>query len=301
MVKKNIVEIPPKAKLIISKERFSQQLKEQIEKGRELLNIQVRKVGYSQKSPFVYPPSSSKVEYDSGELEAFEDKKTKWTDYCLELLKSSFDIPNNEYYKEFENLIQYDNIFGSPDCLADYKKGIRMRTQNLESVLERIDLIPTTINGDSSRVHTNTTTASTVSNKNVFVVYGHDNAMKLEIVSFLSVELNLNPISLDLQPSGGKTIIEKFEKYAAEVGYAVVLMSPDDDADVDGQIFKRARQNVILELGYFIAKLGRSNLCIIQKGEVEIPSDIAGILHVKFASNWKHELLKELKNAGVSV
>ena len=302
MAKKNTIAVLPKAELTISKEEFCQLLTRQIEKGKELLKIQVRNLGFTRTSRFVYPSTAMKVEYDNEEFEEFKDKKMKWVNYCLEVLKQSFNIPNNEYYKDFENETPYDAILGTSDRLADYKKEIQRKIQNLESLRERVYLIPTVVRENHSELqNTNTSKASMVNEKNIFVVYGHDERMKLEIENFLSVKLKLHPISLDTQPNGGQTIIEKFEKFASEVSYAVVLMSPDDDAEVNGQIFKRARQNVIMELGYFIAKLGRSKVCILQKGDVEIPSDIAGILHVKYEKNWEMGLLTEIKNAGVPV
>ena len=102
------------------------------------------------------------------------------------------------------------------------------------------------------------------------------------------------------------TIIEKFEE-ESNVGFAVVLMSDKDDmgAEVGSSDYKpRARQNVILELGYFIGRLGRKNhVCVLKKGNVEVPSDILGVVYKSFSNNddgWKFALAKELKAAGYS-
>ena len=110
--------------------------------------------------------------------------------------------------------------------------------------------------------------------KKVFVVYGHDRIMKLEVENFLRSRLKLDVVALDEEPNGGRTIIEKFEHYSKDCAFAVILMSPDDDVEVNGQIFKRARQNVVLELGYFMAKLGRKKVCALVRGDIEKPSDI---------------------------
>ena len=105
------------------------------------------------------------------------------------------------------------------------------------------------------------------------------------------------------QPNQGRTIIEKYEQSAAEVGFAVVLMTPDDmgaavSSDVQNQ---RARQNVIFELGYFAGKLGRGRVCLLRKGNVEIPSDLFGVVYTDMdpAEGWKSALVKELKAAGI--
>lgn len=135
--------------------------------------------------------------------------------------------------------------------------------------------------------------------KQVFVVYGHDKLMKLEVENFLKDDLHLDVIALDEKPNQNRTIIGKFEHYSKDAGFAVILMSPDDKMEVDDRIYKQARQNVVLEMGYFMAKLGRSNVSVVIKGDVEKPSDISGILHLPFSGNWKYELRRELKAAGV--
>jgi predicted nucleotide-binding protein len=85
------------------------------------------------------------------------------------------------------------------------------------------------------------------------------------------------------------TIIQKFQIHAGKVGYAFVLLTPDDmggSANTKHPVLKpRARQNVILELGYFMGKLGLDRVCCLSKGEVDPPSDIGGILFVKYSNN----------------
>jgi predicted nucleotide-binding protein len=97
----------------------------------------------------------------------------------------------------------------------------------------------------------------------------------------------------------GRTVIEKFEQ-CADVGFAVVLLTPDDPL-TNGAM--RARQNVILELGYFIGKLGRARVCALKKGHMEIPSDIFGVLfkQADAANEWRAELVRELQAAGYKV
>jgi predicted nucleotide-binding protein len=130
--------------------------------------------------------------------------------------------------------------------------------------------------------------AATKSNR-VFIVHGHDHASKNELELFLK-ELGLDPIVLHRQPDEGQTVIEKFEKYS-DVGYAFVLLTPDDIgypaaddllADEMRSKAKRARQNVVLEFGYFIGRLSRANVCCLYMGGVELPSDIHGLLYKEF-------------------
>jgi len=65
----------------------------------------------------------------------------------------------------------------------------------------------------------------------------------------------------------------------------------------------RARQNVILELGYFNGKLSRRRVCALYKPNVEIPSDYQGVLYVELdtAGAWRTKLAQELVEAGFSI
>jgi predicted nucleotide-binding protein len=140
--------------------------------------------------------------------------------------------------------------------------------------------------------------------KNIFLVHGHDGIAKKKVADFIK-ELGLNPIILHEQPNGGKTIIEKFEAHAAEVYFAVVVMTPDDVAhQVSKAVVKeaRARQNVVFEFGYFIGKLGRKNVVAIKEESVAVPSDMDGVIYLPLddSGEWKKDLVRELKNAGVS-
>lgn len=101
-------------------------------------------------------------------------------------------------------------------------------------------------------------------------------------------------------PNQGQTIIEKFES-AADVGFAVVLLTPDDLASSakSETLDARARQNVIFELGFFAGKLGRGRVCLLRKGHVEIPSDLYGVIYTDMdpADGWQTKLVRELKTA----
>ena len=143
---------------------------------------------------------------------------------------------------------------------------------------------------------------SSGSNSKVFVIHGHDEAAKLDVARFLE-QLDLEPVILAEQPSGGRTIMEKVEAHA-DVGYAVALLTADDFGSRQGDdaVRPRARQNVIFELGYFIGRLGRERVCALTKGQPEIPSDYSGVVYIPMASDaWKMELIKELKAAGFDV
>jgi predicted nucleotide-binding protein len=119
-----------------------------------------------------------------------------------------------------------------------------------------------------------------IKSEKIFIVHGHNEEMKLTAARLIE-KLGLKPIILHEQPNKGRTIIEKFERLTQDISFAIVLLSADDEK-ADGKY--QARQNVILEWGYFIAKLGRENVVALydestESDSLEIPSDISGILY----------------------
>lgn len=138
--------------------------------------------------------------------------------------------------------------------------------------------------------------------RRVFVVHGRDEAMRDKVVNLL-YKAKCTPIVLSEQVNAGQTIVEKIEKYG-EVEFAVVLLSPDDEGALAGeQLQPRARQNVLLELGYFFGRLKRNKLAILMKGHVEFPSDFAGVVWYLLDDGgaWKTSLAKEIDAAGISI
>jgi len=139
----------------------------------------------------------------------------------------------------------------------------------------------------------------------VFIVHGQEEATKLSVARYLE-KLGVKPVILQEQINRGMSLIEKFEDYAAKAGFAVILMTPDDFGYPVGKEEgkkHRARQNVVLELGYFFAKLGRDKTIVLTKGEIEFPSDVMGIVYEKIdnGEGWKLTLARELKEAGFEV
>ncbi|WP_255345123.1 TIR domain-containing protein [Acaryochloris sp. CCMEE 5410] len=61
--------------------------------------------------------------------------------------------------------------------------------------------------------------------------------------------------------------------------------------------------SLLVELGYMAAKIGRKRVCVLRKGNVEIPSDFLGVLYIDIdsAGAWRFTLAKELKVAGLNV
>lgn len=135
----------------------------------------------------------------------------------------------------------------------------------------------------------------------VFIVHGQDNELKNEIARFIE-EIGLNTIILHEKENKGDTIIEKIERYSEEANYAIILYTPCDKGckNNENDLKPRARQNVIFEHGYFVAKFGRKNVVAILKDNVEIPSDISGIVYINY-KDYKFDLMKELKSVGFNI
>lgn len=146
-----------------------------------------------------------------------------------------------------------------------------------------------------------------VSNRKIFVVYGHDDIARTQLDALLR-RWDLEPIILDQQASGGMTIIEKLEEYGSDVGYAIVLATPDDEgkANKESSYKLRVRQNVVLELGMFLAKLGREKVAILLKeaDNFEKPSDIQGLIYIPFQNKVDEVsicLIRELARQGYEI
>ena len=126
-------------------------------------------------------------------------------------------------------------------------------------------------------------------NNKVFIVYGRDLASRDNLVRMLQ-SWNVESLAIDSLPVQGRTIIEQLEHYIPQTNFGIVLATPDDMGYLAGHESEakyRARQNVVLELGMLLSKLGRSRIAIVLKNcdDFERPSDIEGILYLQFDKN----------------
>jgi len=141
--------------------------------------------------------------------------------------------------------------------------------------------------------------------RRVFIVHGHNESLKQSVARLLD-RLDFEPVILHEQPNKGRTVIEKFIDYS-DVAFAVVLLTGDDRgglADKPARSYRlRARQNVVLELGYFLGRLGRDRVVAIHEENVEIPSDYTGVLFIPHDESgaWQLLLAKEMKGVGLKV
>jgi predicted nucleotide-binding protein len=143
--------------------------------------------------------------------------------------------------------------------------------------------------------------------RRIFVVHGRDGALKSEVARFLE-RLNLEPVILHEQPDKGATIFDKLLTELSDVGYAFVLISPDDRGSLaeEKKTQPRARQNVVFEHGLLVGRLGSKRVCAVVKGAVEVPSDLQGVVykHIPHGGSIDAiaiELVRELVGAGYEI
>lgn len=144
---------------------------------------------------------------------------------------------------------------------------------------------------------------STQQTNKVFLVHGRADAPKAEVARFLE-KLGLEVTILHERPNRGRSLIAKFEQEAADVSFAVVLMTADDEGGLKGDEARpRARQNVVFELGFFIGRLGADRVCALVQEGVERPSDFEGVAYVSLDAlgAWKAEVTKELAAAKLPI
>ncbi len=229
----------------------------------------------------------------------------KWNDYNKELLNVTFTTPKfaEEYSYAFSRAISM-KIGGPPSPMETFQwrmEDLKIKIRTLESILERLELIP--VAQGVVEIKPEVREQRTPGNS-VFVVHGHDEAIKQSVARLLE-KLGLQPIILHEKATEGRTIIEKLEHYS-DVDFAVILLTPDDigaDKEKPSDLRPRARQNVILELGFFLGVLSRKRVCPLYRGPMELPSDYMGVGYVLMddAGAWKYDLAKELRAAGFDV
>lgn len=263
--------------LVIEKEDFKEKLQKRITLGDKLIE-------------------KTRNEKD---FDVLDKELRDWSDYNLELLKQSFDIPENEYKKEYYDAGEYKGIITKDsDLIIIIREIVTRYNECLIRLLNKVEIL---------RVFTpekKIVKKDSNSKNEVFIVHGHDETAKTKTARFIE-RLGFKPIILHEQASGSKTVIEKIEAYS-NVGFGIVLYTPCDvgaKKTKSPQLKNRARQNVVFEHGFLIGKIGRENVCALVKDEIETPNDISGVVYVKMDDEdaWHLKLAKELRNSGYEV
>lgn len=252
-------EPKPPAKLLISRDDAKSRLQERIQKGLELKQAQIN---------------------SREALDAAKNDFSKWNSFNAELLKRIFST--EELAEEYSRWIGISVVAMRETSLgekiADLYKNIDQKIHRIDSIIERLELIPLNNAATSAAVPADESNQSSAKTKKVFVVHGHDEIVKTNLGVFLR-EIGLEP---------------------------VVLHRQADESEEDNARQKefRARPNVIFEFGYFVGKLGRSRVCCLYTGDVSLPSDVSGMIYKKFTNGIEevaYSIIKDLKASGYAI
>ena len=306
-IKEQKLETPIASTLVMSKQQVVGLITEQIGKSEVLLATEVPSSQVMTGYDMFGGRGRQSKEYDEVTKVAFFNEFKKWDDRTIEILTRAFEHPNNtDLYGYQQTGITYF-IY---DVVAEQKQIIGKLVSYLQGFIDRIDLIPCRVESltaaDAPMV--------ALSSDKVFIVHGHGELEKVTTARTLE-QMGLRPIILHEQEDYGKTIIEKFETNANDVGFAIVLLTADDlgiskkdmekakNENRDYKLALRARQNVVFEMGYFMGKLDRTHVFLLLEDGVDKPGDLDGIIYTSFDADgiWKFKLAKRLKAVGYQI
>lgn len=232
-------------------------------------------------------------------------------DSCVsqaKMLIRKFFGDNSPYLKQIESISYTPGIWSTSTPESVFTKAYMGGVEHFKIVI-RTAISEAELDVDSNNTDINSLERIDKEVDSVFIVHGHNEEMKQAVARFID-KLKLKSIILHEQADRGQTIIEKFEAHSNEVAFAVVIMSADDmgrsKSKSSSDDRPRARQNVIFELGYFAAKLGRGHVFALRDKVqgFEMPTDYAGIIYGEYlsgSSDWQLKLGREMKEAGLDV
>ncbi len=221
-----------------------------------------------------------------------------WDEFNTTLLRRSFTTTKPaDVYSAEPSFFVYGGEPPFHEKVGTFRGNVGGRLRRLESLVAQLPLY------ESHRTQ-QVSGASVADSRGdaVFVVHGRADGLKQTVARAVHKLTGLKPIILHEQADKGRTIIEKFEDHANQVGFAVVLLTGDDMGGLrGGDQLARARQNVVFELGYFFGKLGRSRVAVLYEPGVELPSDVNGLLYIEAdaGGGWQYRLGRELRAAGI--
>jgi predicted nucleotide-binding protein len=264
--------------------------------GRQLIND----------APVLPPPrrASSPYETQPSSTEGLEEiarHVEQWRDYNRTWLDSVLGGEAAEEYKKASN---HDYGYGWYDTPAD---NLRQLISHIETEISKLESIRGRLSiwALEPRAVTSSRTGQASADAPIFIVHGRDTSSAESVAYVVGAATGRKTVILRDEANLGQTLIEKFEKHAAEASYAIIILTPDDHGGLAGETDTRprGRQNVIFEMGYFYGLIGRRNVSVLIRPGVEKPSDMDGIAYITFddGRSWKTELLRELKHADIDV
>lgn len=247
---------------------------------------------------------SSRTEADLAE---FRTQYLSWTERTEAVLESCFEThgaftsgPSDEFRRVGLGLLdlRISNTSVPAERVNEVQRDIQEKSRILRSIQSRLDVYAWS--------HRSSPSALPVSSKDesIFLIHGHNLLIREKVRMFAEKVTSRPVVVLDEQPNKGRDILGKLLDHALLASFAIVLLTGDDvgraiEAD---EWQRRARQNVILELGLFLGLLGRNKVVALYEDGVEMPSDYQGVLWVPLSDEgWTLRLAREMKGAGIAV
>lgn len=278
----------------MDKKHFSELLIEQQERGRSLLSLVSNM--HEGKNDFgdgmVLFGGEDLYYVPENEFDDFNIKFEQWKTYVLELLVSQLGR-DDQYVYEWNNYVT-NYVSKRRPILNQLTKNVKKALSLIDSFLERIDL-------HEAR---NTAQSKDSNTRKVFIVHGHDTNVRNEVELFIR-SIGYEPIILCKRADKGDTIIEKIEREAKDVCFAIVIYTSCDlgKDKTSNELKPRARQNVVFEHGFMCAHLGRTRVCALLEDGVEQPGDLQGVIYKALDTSgvWRYQIADEMKAVGLDV
>lgn len=230
----------------------------------------------------------------------------RWRELTAEALRTIYST--EPPVKEFESASRPIRLI-SDNEVGDFRRGVTAigeALSKLQSLKDRLEFVSVASGVADAGAGSDALSPANAHAAKVFIVHGRDERLKAQVARVLErAGSDHEVLILHEQPSQGRTTIEKFEDYATSADHAVVLLTADDVGGLNEgevELKPRARQNVVLELGFFVGHLGRSHVTVLYEEGVELPSDYLGVLYVPVDAPgaWQFAMVKELRAAGLS-
>jgi predicted nucleotide-binding protein len=237
-------------------------------------------------------------------LAEFRERYLSWESRTSAVLEASFKVsgflttsPKDEFNGTAVSLLDLKisattiPLERLPEVLTDIREKLRV----LKSIDERLDVYEAPTTTPAGHL--------VAADAPIFLVHGRDLERREIVRRFLETVTDRTIVVLAEQPNRGLDLLGKLLSHAQQAGFAVVLLTADDLGGLEGDEPKpRARQNVVFELGLFVALLGRDKVAALNDPRVEIPTDFSGVAYIPIeGESWQIELGRELKAAGISV
>ena len=133
--------------------------------------------------------------------------------------------------------------------------------------------------------------------KQVFIVHGRKEKIREELVKFLK-EMGIGSVVIQAKARTGGDLLSTIEDQINSCMAGFILLTPDDEGrlyEFGQQPRLRPRQNVIFEAGFLTALFRKTRrVCFVKDGDLEIPSDLNGMLMETYTGNLDEERIRSV-------